>query len=376
MRRRYQTRSTRPIRTAAPIPSSLLAIVSSAQSFSRLKHGARRLVGRGPGGQGYEPSTAGPNGKSAEAIEPAGFELVPKGHLEPFSTAEYDVLPRGLYDTVPRNYYSPIPDVSLLPVDIWRRRSDLCGVALDPAAGIEFLEHELSPFIAELDVEVQDPGRPGVFFLHNSGFESVDAEILYGMIRSARPRRVLELGSGYSTLLINMAVRRNAEEGKPTEHLVYDPYPREQVLGTEMPEPTRLETVSATDVPLSFFTQLDAGDVLFVDTTHTVKLGSDVNFIVLEVLPRLKAGVLVHFHDIFLPWEYPRLWFEKLQYYWAEQYLLQAFLAFNDAFEVLLPAHAISRVYPERLARIVPSYEFGVMPGSLWLRSIARRSTT
>ena len=266
----------------------------SFQPWRRLKRRARNLVARGVGHYGYELTSAGHADGSSEGLEPAGFELVPKGHREPLSTAEYDVLPKGQFDAVPRNYYSPIPNLSLLPGDIWQRRSDLCGVKLDPGAGIELLERELAPFIAELEIQEEDPGRPGIFFLRNAAFESVDAELLYAMIRSARPRQVVELGSGYTTLLINMAVRRNAEEGMPTQHLAYDPYPREQVLGLEVPEPTRLEAVSATEVPLAVFTQLEAGDVLFVDTTHTVKLGSDVNFIMLDVLPRLKTGVLVH----------------------------------------------------------------------------------
>jgi Methyltransferase domain len=347
----------------------------NSRPWKGLKHSARTLVAQGVGRYGYELAPVGSAAKPSDALEPGGFELIPKGQGAPFSTAEYDVLPKGQFDAVPRNYYSPIPDLSALPSDIWRRRSELYGVQLDPVGGIEFVERELAPFIAELDIQTDDPGRPGVFFLNNSGFESVDAELLYGMIRSTRPKQVVELGSGYTTLLINMAVRRNAEEGMPTQHLAYDPYPREHVLGGHVPEPTRLETVSATDVPLTTFTQLEAGDVLFVDTTHTVKLGSDVNFIMLDVLPRLKTGVLVHFHDIFLPWEYPRLWFEEMQYYWAEQYLLQAFLAFNEAFEILVPAHAISRAYPDRLARIVPSFKNGVMPGSFWLRCCASGRT-
>ncbi len=325
-------------------------------------------MARGVARYGYElvPATQ-VNGSPAESMQ-AGNEPLLGGRREPFSTAEYDVLPKGEFDFVRRNYYSPIPDLSLLPLDIWDRRSHLGGVALDPDAGIEYLERELGPPIAELDVPLDDPGHPGAFFLRNTGFESVDAELLYGMIRSARPAQVVELGSGYTTLLINMAARRNAQEGSPAQHVAYDPYPREQVLGASVPEPTRLEAISATEVPMEVFTRLEADDVLFVDTTHTVKLGSDVNFVVLDVLPRLNAGVLVHFHDIFLPWEYPRGWFEDMQYFWAEQYLLQAFLAYNEAFEVLVPAHAIARVHPDRLARIVPSFVPGVMPGSLWLR--------
>jgi hypothetical protein len=299
--------------------------------------------------------------------EPSDSECIPRGRREPFSTPEYDVLPRDQFDVVRRNYYSPIPDLSLLPDDIWTRRHDLCGVDLKANVGIELIERELAGFIAELDVSSEGPGEPGVFFLHNTGFESVDAELLYAMVRHARPKRVIELGSGYTTLLINLAARRNIEDGVQTLHVAYDPYPREHVLGASLPEPSRLEAVSATEVPLEVFDGLQAGDILFVDTTHTVKLGSDVNFIVLEVLPRLQPGVIIHFHDIFLPWEYPRVWFEELQYYWAEQYLLQAFLAFNPAFTVLVAAHAVAREHRERLGRVIPSFEEKVQPGSLWL---------
>ena len=187
------------------------------------------------------------------------------------------------------------------------------------------------------------------------------------MVRSRKPRRLIELGSGFTTLLIAMACRRNAEEGARTEHLVFDPFPRPLILGEAPPASARFEAISATDVPLSRFRELRRGDMLFVDTTHTVKLGSDVNRIVLEVLPELSPGVLVHFHDVFLPWEYPRVWFERMGYYWAEQYLLQAFLAFNREFEVVLPGQALAREHPERIARLVPSFGPGVSPAAFWI---------
>ncbi len=306
-------------------------------------------------------------GEAHGAANAERTETIPCGRTEPFSTSEYEVVPRGGFDIVRRDYYSPVPDLSKLPLDIWTRRSRLDGVDLHADAGIELVERELRGFIAELEVPADGPVPPGEFFLHNTGFESVDAELLYAMIRYSRPGRVIELGSGYTTLLINLAVSRNIEDGVQTSHVAYDPYPREHVLGATLPEPTRLEAVPATELPLEVFEELDAGDVLFVDTTHTVKLGSDVNFILLEVLPRLKPGVVVHFHDIFLPWEYPREWFEEMGYFWAEQYLLQAFLAFNPAYTVLIAAHAISREYGDRLRRVIPSFDADVRPGSLWL---------
>jgi hypothetical protein len=141
------------------------------------------------------------------------FEVVPRGRRAPFSTTEYDVLPKGGFDIVDHNYYSPIPDLSGLPDDIWARRSDLGGVSMNLESGIDFIEGELAQFIDELEVPLDDPGTAGAFFLRNSGFESVDAELLYAMVRNARPARIVELGSGYTSLLINLAAQRNVADG-------------------------------------------------------------------------------------------------------------------------------------------------------------------
>ena len=333
----------------------------------RLRRAARRLLAALVGRWGY--ALVRVDATSSSPSESPDVELIPRHREQPFTTRDYLVLPAGRFDAVRHDYYSPIPDLERLPADIWTRRSALGGVELNAASGIDLVESRLSKFIAELDIAEHDPGRPGTFFLRNTGFESVDAELLYGMVRALRPRRVVELGSGYTTLLIGEAARRNAQEGCPTEHVAYDPFPRAAVLGGPTPPaPTRLEVISATDVPMETFDDLRADDVLFVDTTHTVKLGSDVNFLILDVLPRLHPGVVVHFHDIFLPWEYPRVWFEEMQYYWAEQYLLQAFLAFNAEFDVLIPAGAVAREYPDRLQQVIPSFRKGVSPGSMWLR--------
>lgn len=280
----------------------------------------------------------------------------------------YDILPRGRYDVVPRTYYSPVPHLEQLPEAIWERRGALGGVDLHTDRAMALVEGELAPFVAELEVPLDGPRPPGEFFLRNENYEAVDAELLYAMVRARKPGKVVELGSGYTTLLIGAASRRNAEDGVATEHIAYDPYPRELIFGgAPPPSPTRFHPLSANDVPLDVFRDLRAGDVLFVDTTHTVKLGSDVNYIVLDVLPALAPGVIIHFHDIFMPWEYPRRWFETMQYYWAEQYLLQAFLAFNEEFEVILPAQALAREHGDRLAAVIPSFGPGVSPAAFWL---------
>lgn len=280
-----------------------------------------------------------------------------------------EVVRRGRYDVVRHDIYSPVPDLAQLPPDLWERRDPLAGVALDVDAALKLVETELAPFIAEFDFPRQGPRSPGEFFLFNDNFEAVDSELLYALIRSRKPRRVVELGSGYTSLLIGAACRRNAADGTATVHVAYDPYPRPQVLGERVPEPTVVVPMSAAEVPLEVFESLEANDVLFVDTTHTVKVGSEVNHLVLGVLPLLREGVLVHFHDIFTPWPYPRAWLEQEHWYWAEQYLLQGFLAFNAGFEILLPAQAMARDRPARLTAAIPSFDpgAGVGPASMWL---------
>jgi hypothetical protein len=135
-----------------------------------------------------------------------------------------------------------------------------------------------------------------------------------------------------------------------------------------MPGLAALEHRPAQDVPLEEFTALQAGDVLFVDTTHTVKLGSDVNRIVLDVLPVLAPGVLVHVHDIFLPYEYPRKWTEESGLCWAEQYLLQAFLSGNSDFELRAGVFALCRDRPEAMARLAPTWRPGATASAFWMQ--------
>jgi hypothetical protein len=263
------------------------------------------------------------------------------------------------YDIVRRHYYSPIPDLGELPSEAWTRESELRGLHFDPQAQMEFVERELRDDLARFS-------PPAGFQVANGFYEGVDAETLYAMVRRFEPRRVVELGSGTSTLLI-AAARRASADADPEGHLVFDPYPRADLRPAIEPD-VRLRRVAATEVPVAEFERLGDGDLLFVDTTHTVKLGGEVNRIILELLPALAPGVLVHFHDIFLPWEYPRELVEERNFYWAEQYLLQALLAFNPSFEILFSNHALHRCHPERLAALIPSAATAARPSAFWLR--------
>jgi hypothetical protein len=266
------------------------------------------------------------------------------------------------HDLVHSDFYSPLPDI---PTDeaLWTRPVvSLAGVPLDTTAQLRFLEATLAPYLAEFD----RPDGPlgGRFRMWNGYYQSVDAEVLYAMIRHLKPRRVLEIGSGHSTFVTRAACARNAAEGSPADLVAVDPEPRED-LGPDV----RLERVAAQELPLERFLALEPGDVLFVDSSHTVKLGSEVNFLVLEVLPRLRPGVVVHFHDIFLPYEYPRAWYLRGTFL-AEQYLLHAFLIGNDDYEILFAAHAVARADRVRLAGVIPSLRArdDHEPAAFWLR--------
>ena len=259
------------------------------------------------------------------------------------------------------SYDSPIPrEEDLAPT--FAAESPMRGIDWDPERQMAFIEAELGGYLAEFR-PAADPHAPdGVFRLGNATYDSVDAELLYGIVRWAKPKRYVELGSGYSTLVAWEALHRN---GTGELHC-YDPYPSAHVLAR--PElAARLQRVSAQQIEERVVAELESGDVLFVDTSHTVKQGGDVNRIVLDLLPLVAPGVSVHFHDIFLPGDYSPGHIANA-HYWTEQYLLQAFLVGNRDWEVLAGGQAVARHAPERLRKVIPSYHEGVSPGAFWIR--------
>lgn len=269
------------------------------------------------------------------------------------------------HDLVRRNIYSPLPRADALGADLWSRRASLVGLELDVCADLRFLEEDLAPYMSELSPP-GEPAFPGDFELWNGYYQSVDVEVLYAMIRHLKPRRVLEIGSGSSTLVTASACSRNAADGRPAEFVAIDPEPRRSL--PSVPGLSRVERVRAEDVPLDRYLELESNDVLFVDGSHVVKTGSDVNFVILEVLPRLRPGVAVHFHDIFLPYEYPPAWYDRGTYL-TEQYLLHAFLIGNRDYRVVFAAHALVRDHRERVSELIPSLRArdDHFPAAFWI---------
>ena len=283
----------------------------------------------------------------------------------------HDVLHRAVralaerlgYVTLWKTYYIPVPDFAKLPESVWQRRSPMLAVTWDL--------DRASTWLDELWIRAEEPwaaavrARPGLSA--NAGFGQADAAVLFATIVARQPRRIVELGAGHSTVITAEAVAYLRErKGLSVDVTTFDPFPPTIVRSVNHP----VRPIAAQNIPPEVFGSLTAGDILFVDTTHTVQLAGDVNHIILDVLPTLEPGVLVHFHDIFLPYEYPRALVEGLRYLWAEQYLLQAFLQFNDDFEILCPLHALSVKRSEEMKRLGLNGVESPPPSSFWLRRV------
>jgi len=286
----------------------------------------------------------------------------------------FDLWQRNGFHIIPTHFYEPIPDTRTLKDELWIGKSELVGVEMNLEKQLELLTQIFPNFREEYDFSRKKKEIPYEFYLGNGSFESVDAEVLHCMIRHFQPRKVIEIGSGFSTYLSAKACLLNKEKsGIKTELYSIEPFPND-ILKKGFPGLSVLIQKPVEDVGLDFFLQLDENDILFIDSSHVVRIGGDVNYVYLEILPRLKRGVIVHSHDIFLPAEYPKEWVLKSHWFWTEQYLLQAFLSFNYAFEILWAGSYMHLNYPNELKSTFPSYDKdNCCPGSFWIRRKDRK---
>lgn len=274
------------------------------------------------------------------------------------------------WHVVPNHYYWPIPDTRELVDEVWTKPSELPGVDMNVAGQLELLESFRNEFAAEYDALPREGDPQREFFLNNMSYETVDAESLYCFIRHYKPRRMIEIGSGHSTKVAALAFRKNREEGHEAHFTAIEPYPQPWV--TEgLDGLDRVLVQSVQDVPLAEFQALGENDILLIDSSHVLAIGSDVQYEFLEVVPRLGKGVLVHVHDIFFPYEMPKEWVKDEHRFWTEQYLLQAFLAFNAAFAVRFAGYYLHREHPEALEQAFQSYrekQPEQRPQSFWMQ--------
>ena len=250
----------------------------------------------------------------------------------------------------PVHYYSPIPDLCdlLARSEIWDQPSDLPGVDMRPSDQLDLMEGVFAAYQHECDFPRQ-PAGDLQFYTQNGYFGYVSAAAMHSMVRHHRPRKIIEVGAGHSTRVIARAARMNADAGFPVEVIIVDPFvdwgSLQGLQGISEFIPHRVEEVAPDRLTL-----LQAGDLLSIDTSHTVRMGGDVVYLYLEILPRLAPGVLVHLHDIFLPFGYPKEWLQR-RHFWNEQYLLHAFLIYNDAYQVLWAQKYAESAFPETYTR-------------------------
>jgi hypothetical protein len=269
------------------------------------------------------------------------------------------------FSITPVHFYFPVPDLNRLSPQMWPGGPGESVVNFDTPAQLARLQR-WRQFSHEWDFDEKPCAEEHRFHINNGFFETVDAEVAYSIVREAKPRCIIEVGAGNSTRLLASALRKNAEEGAPGELVSIEPHP-DELLRRGFPGLSKLIATPVQNVPPEFFERLGANDILFLDSSHVVALGSDVVYEILEILPRLKTGVLIHFHDIFIPAEYPRKFVMNNLCFWGEQYMLQAFLCGNRQFRIVWSSSMMQLAHSRLLRSVFPRWQgsYKHMPDAL-----------
>jgi predicted O-methyltransferase YrrM len=288
----------------------------------------------------------------------------------------------------PNHFYWPVPDLS--EVERQRSRSDVMHTAVDLRLShqLQFLRAVAAKYKPEWTFADQ-PDAEYRYHYNNGFFETVDAEIAYSFVRHFKPSRIIEVGGGFSTRVLAEALQANlAVDGVQGALTTIDPAGLDPSTAVLRNSPAELIQQPVQELDAKLFSSLEEGDILFLDSSHVVSVGSDVVYEYLEILPRLRKGVLIHAHDIFLPFDYPPALVDNLSF-WNEQYLLLAFLSFNPCFEVLWSSSGMQTFHPDALGEMFPRWKDSyrklpkasrrfvpsldgerVWPSSFWMRRI------
>ncbi len=280
---------------------------------------------------------------------------------------------RSLLWTAPGHFYSPVVDpgdghVQRIAAGMRARefgRQVLPG--LNEAEMLRWMEriarhYSLIPFGAA-------KANGSRYYFDNTAFSYSDAITLFGLLLELRPQRLIEAGCGFSSCAIIDVNERFLSDA--IELTFIDPYPEMllSLLAPDDPNRARIRAMRLQDVPLDVFGELRDGDMLFLDTSHVAKTGSDVCDCVFRILPALAAGVIVHIHDVLYPFEYPADWITKDNRSWNEAYFLRAFLQYNDSFEIMYWNDFAYNEYSDLTERLMPLCKKNT-GGSIWLRKV------
>jgi predicted O-methyltransferase YrrM len=279
----------------------------------------------------------------------------------------------------PVHYYSEVPDRRALRADRgWARPYDIAGQDPDLDDQLAWLEKACAPHVGEVAGlrQWQDLGSD-----QGPGYGPIESQILHAVVRSLAPARILEVGSGVSTVISQRAAARNAAEGRRSTRITcIEPFPRPALRALDGVE---VVAEAAQTADRQHFDALEAGDLLFIDSTHAVRTGSELARLYLEILPRLAPGVVVHVHDVYLPYLHAPDVLDGV-FDWQETTLLAALLTDNPRLRILACCSLLHTDRPDGLARLLPDYrprsmrdglytggpDSGHFPSSLWLTRV------
>jgi hypothetical protein len=270
----------------------------------------------------------------------------------------------------PGHYYSAVPnpkDIQFRKEKIFNSIPNLKGIKINESEQIEFLQNNtknLNKFLYKESLTNQK------FRYHfpNNMFGKGDALSLFLIIENFRPKRIIEIGSGFSSSVM-LDLNEHLYNNKINLDFI-EPYPERlnSLIKVKDRKTCNVHVNFVQDIPIDFFQSLRANDILFIDSSHVSKIGSDVNYLFFDVIPNLKKGVIIHIHDVMYPFEYPE---EFIDYgiYWNEAYFLRSFLSFNGAFEIILWNDFLFKENHEEIKTIDPLFS-AIGGGSIWIKKL------
>lgn len=274
------------------------------------------------------------------------------------------------YGFKPGHYYSTIPNLKEIEenADVIFSEKKLAEIELNTENQIKLLNTFKSfysgyPYLKECSLRYK---KGGAWYRYS------DSVFLYCMMRSFRPERIIEVGSGDSSLIMLDTIELYFNSKIRCTFI--EPFP-ERLLEKLNETDKKVHTIirdKVQSVKLETFQILDKNDILFIDSSHVSKVGSDVNYLLFEVLPSLRPGVLIHIHDIFYPFEMPRHWVLENRWFWNENYLLHAFLMNNKNYEIVAFNTYLQKIETDWFRNEMPECLIrNDSSGSIWIRKLA-----
>jgi len=251
----------------------------------------------------------------------------------------------------PVHFYSPIPTTYELGFNVYEKIYDCTGISWN--------SHEQLEYLQEIFVRYKDEYTP----TKNTGLSLVDAFVLYAMIREKKPKVIIEVGAGDTTLISLKALQVNRSEGHSYKFYSIEPYPREDLRYIHN---QNFELIDRKLQQVNIDLLLSA-DLLFIDSSHVSKIDSDVNFEILEIIPKLKIGSLVHWHDIVIPTNYWKDWINHGNMFWNESYMVHSFMLFNSSFKIIWAARYMQLNYFEKMKKLFSNINNADRLMSFWI---------